>query len=150
MFFAETNGILISTLSVLGIFGGAGAVIAFLFRLLIASKDREFAMLLAQKEVERLDLEGMKKSYQEIAVEAQQTAINTANYYREKYESKPPLIIVAPVVSESHSPSTARQRETAFIATMRATMANIRLATGQESRPEPERAVESPPTLPMK
>ena len=127
---------------VIASFISAGGVIAFLYRQLITSKDalleserKNFALILAQKDADSKEQDSIKKSYQEIAQEAQQTAINTANFYREK-DGKPPLIIAAAVVPESHSPPTAMQRETALIASMRAVIANIRLATGQDPRKE--------------
>lgn len=150
------EGLVIEGVYVLAILGGAGTVIAFLFKLLMGAKDKETALLLAQKDAEmrekdkaRADLESVKKSYQEIAAEALRSATETANYYRQR-EGKPPIIPLAPVVSESHSPSTAAQRETALIQTMRATMAHVKSVVGQEPRPEPERAIEpaNPATTP--
>lgn len=132
-----TGGITIGGPWVLAAMGGAGTVIAVLFKLLIASKDKELQTVIAQTEDEKKELEGLKKSYQEIATEALKSATEAANYYREK-EGKPPVALLAPVVSEAHSPSTARQRENALIATMRANMAAVKLATGQLPRPEPE------------
>ena len=131
---------------------GSGAVIAFLFKLLISSKDREMALLIAEKDRMRfeietrnrqneIEMESIKKSYEEMAAEALKSARDTANYYRAK-EGKPPIIPVAAVISESHSPSTAKQREAAAIQTMRAEMAQIKLAVGQSPRLEPERADE--------
>jgi hypothetical protein len=141
--FAE--GIEIGTVWVLATLGGAGGVIAALFHLLISSKDREYALLLAQKDKENAELISVKKSYQEITQEALKSAVDVTNFYRAK-EGKPPIIPVAPVVSESHSPSTAAQREAALIATMRATMAQVKVVTGQEPRQEPDHALE--PTKP--
>lgn len=138
-----TDGINVDGLWVLATLAGAGGVIAFLFRLLIASKDREFNLLLGQKDRELAESESRKRSYSEMTSEAIASATQTTNYYRAK-EGKPPLIVVAPVVSEGHSPSTKEQREAAEIATMRAQIARIKLVTGQEPRPEPEHAVEIP------
>lgn len=135
------EGIQIETPYALAIMGGAGAVIALLFRLLITAKDEAAALLLADKDRELAERLSMQKSYQEIAAEAIKSATETTNYYRAK-EGKPPLIMAAPVVSESQSPSTAKQREVALIATMRASMAHIILENGQEPRAEPERLIE--------
>ena len=139
---ADATGLPIDSIYVLAMLSGSGIVIATLFKLLISSKDREFAAILAQKDKALADLDGMKKSYQEIAAEAVKSATETANYYRAK-EGKAPLILAPPVVSESHSPSTAMQREVAFIQTMRATVAKIKEVTGQEPRAEPEHAKEN-------
>lgn len=129
-------------LYILAILGGAGGVIAFLFRLLISSKDRETALLLAEKDRAYKEVEDLKKSYKEIAIEALQSAQETTAYYRAK-EGKPPILPVAPIISESHSPSTQKQRETAEVATMRAKIAQIKMEEGQEPRKEPEHADES-------
>jgi cytoskeletal protein RodZ len=129
---------------ILGVAGGAVTVIGVLFRLLISSKDAllaakevEFARELIARDRTTMEMDSMKRSYQEIASEAVKSAIETTNYYRGKYENKPPILTVAPVVSESHSPSTAKQRESAAIATLRASMALLKESTGQEPRPEP-------------
>lgn len=134
-----SGGITISGAVALSILAGAGGVIAFLFRALILSKDKEVASISAQNDREQKELEGLKKSYQEIAAEALRSATETANYYRAK-EGLPPVVLLAPVVSESHSPSTRQQREEALVATMRANMAAVKLAVGQAPRPEPEQA----------
>jgi hypothetical protein len=104
---------------------------------LLAAKDKEFALAMAEKDRVALETESMKKSYGEIATEAVKSATETTNYYRMKYENKPPLPTVVPVVSESHSPSTSLQRETASIATLRARMVILKEATGQDPREEP-------------
>lgn len=156
-FFA--NGSIESPISTMVLLGGAGTVIALLFKLLIgakdqllASKQREYELAYAELMAEKAEETSRKKSYQEIATEAIKSATDTANYYRQK-EGKSPIIPLAPVVSESHSPSTEKQRETAIISTLRAEMAKVKLMTGQEPRPEPERAVEvpraAPPPLPL-
>lgn len=124
-----------------GLLLGAGGVIALLFRLLIASKDREHEQILKERETDKAELVAVKKSYQDIAAEAVRSAIETTNYYRKK-EGLPPLIIAAPVIPESQSPSTEKQREAAHVQTLRASLANVKLETGQEPRPEPEKAVE--------
>lgn len=144
--FAETE---LTLTWLIGTLAGSGAVIALLFRLLISSKDREliaekerFAAELAEKERARLELESIKKSYQEIAAEALKSALDRENYYRQR-DGKLPLIPAAAVVPESHSPSTELQRETALVQTMRASLAYIKLSSGQEARPTPEEADET-------
>lgn len=112
---------------------GAGTVIAFLFRALITSKDRETAIALKDKDRLLAEVEAMKKSYQEIAAEAIRSAAETTNYYRRK-EGLPPIVPVAPVIPESHSVPDAAQREAAEIQSMRARMAQIKLESGQEPR----------------
>jgi len=144
--FAE--GITLEPAYLLTILAGAGGVIALLFRLLITSKDRESALVMAEKDRVILELESVKKSYQEVAAEALRSALDTTNWYRQR-DGKPPLIPAAPVISESHSPSTEKQRETAALQTMRATMAAVKLVTGQEARQEPPHAQEPAPIAPV-
>jgi hypothetical protein len=124
----------IDPLYILALFAGSGTVIGVLFKLLISSKDalilskeREYALALADKDKVNHDLDALKKSYASIAEDAVKTAIDTTNFYRRKYEDKPPLVITAPVLPESHSPSTEAQREAAAIATLRAAMAVVAL-----------------------
>lgn len=138
------EGITISSAYAITIIAGAGAIIALLFRLLITAKDEKTALLIAQKDSLLAERDSVRKSYEEIAAEAIKSARDNANYYREK-EGKPPLIMAAPVIPESHSPSTAKQREAAHIQTMRAAVAVIKLAAGQPPRSEPERANEKLP-----
>lgn len=139
---AGNEGVNLSPVYILAVIAGAGAIIAFLFKLYIAARDREQALLLAQKDTALSELEGLRKNYQEMASEAINTAKATVDYYRAK-EGKPPLTIPAPVISESHSPSTQKQREVAFVQTLRAAMVEIKAATGQPPRIEPEPAVET-------
>lgn len=115
------TGIVVSVVTAL--VGGIGV----LFKLVMSSHAKEVAQL-----------ESVKKSYEEIASEAIKSAKETADFYRQKYEGKAPIILAAPVISESHSPSTRIQRETAAVATLRATLAKIKLDMGQEPRREPE------------
>lgn len=146
MIFAAAEGVTFTPAQVWATLIGAASVIAFLYRALIVSKDRESNQVLLQKDAAIAELVSIKKSYEEVAQDAIKSATATVNHYRQK-EGKPPMIPIAPVISESHSPSTAKQRETARIATMRATMANIRLLSGQIPRAEPERAIEFKPPL---
>lgn len=143
------GGIVLDTPWVLAFLAGAGGVIALLYRALITSKDhlisqneKLYALAAAAKDAELIEQRGMKESYQEIAREAIKSATETTNYYRQK-EGKPPLLVTSPVVSESHSPSTALQRERAAIQTLRAAMAHIKVVTGQEPREEPPKANET-------
>lgn len=145
---AQSGGIEISAGWVFAFIAGSGGVIAFLFRLLISSKDAtiasmekaaQLALEASKREVD--EQKSMKVSYQDIAQEATKSMLETTNYYRAK-DGKPPVLIVAPVVPESHSPSTMLQREVAGIASLRAIMAATKEATGQEPRPIPPHAVE--------
>lgn len=143
------DAIAIEGVYILALLGGAGSVIAYLFHSLITAKDREAALAMKEKDRMLLELEGMKKSYQEIAAEAVKSFREVTNFYRAK-EGKPPVVLAPPVISESHSPSTAIQRETAAIQTMRAAMAKIKEETGQEPREEPPHATEPvPPPKPI-
>lgn len=139
------DAIAIEGVYILAILGGAGSVIAYLFHSLITAKDKEMTLAIKEKDRMLLELEGMKKSYQEIAAEAVKGFKEVTNFYRAK-EGKPPLLLAPPVVSESHSPSTAMQRETASIQTMRAAMVKLKEETGQEPREEPPHAAESTST----
>lgn len=130
MFAVTTEGITFSATQIWAIGGGLVAAIALLYRQISASHQRTV-----------IELEALKKTYQDFSAEALKSALDTTNHYRVK-EGKAPLVPLAPVISESRSPSTAKQRETAAIQTMRATMAMIKLASGQIPRPEPEKAVE--------
>lgn len=117
------------------------------FRMYDTAREREYKRLLEENEKDRQELEATKKSYAEIANEAVVTARKTTDFYRAK-EGLPPIPVLAPVVSESHSDSTLKQREVAKIATLRAQMAAVKLAEGQEPREEPPHAVE-PGQTPM-
>ena len=55
----------------------------------------------------------------------------------------PPVVLAAPVVPRSQSPSSAAQRETARLATMVATLAQLKLMLGVNARPTPPRAPQS-------
>ena len=121
------GGIVINAATIIAVITGLAGTIAFLFKLYAAAKDKQIAAL-----------ESTKKSYEEMAVEAIKSAKETADYYRRVYENKPPILLTAPVISESHSPSTIIQRETARVATMRASLAAIKLEVGQTPRMEPE------------
>jgi hypothetical protein len=120
--------------------GGSGTVIAFLFRALITSKDKEMAAkdlaneaLAKEREKDFKEMEGFKKSYAEIATEAVRSQVAIVNFYREK-EGKTPLVATAPVVAESHSLPTAEQTEAALIQTLRAQVAKVKDMVGQSPR----------------
>jgi hypothetical protein len=115
-----------------GVVAALVAAIGMIFKLYVAAMEKRYDDLLKESE-------GFKKSYQEIALEAVKAQAETTNYYRVK-DGKPPLAIVAPVISESHSPSTQQQREAALIATLRAKVAAAKLADDQEPRQEPDHA----------
>lgn len=129
-FLAQADGVTIPLSAIIGAVTVLGGAVVFLFKLLLGSKDKAIA-----------DLESRMKSLQEIADESARAAREMGNYLRAK-EGKPPIIPVAPVISESHSPSTKRQRDEAHIATLRANLAATKLAVGLPPRVEPERAVE--------
>lgn len=101
------------------------------------------AKLAAEKERNRY-LDSSRLSWKELAKEGRQTTQGMANAVLEK-EGLPPVVQVAPVVSESHSPSTEKQRDEAELATEKAAIVAIRLAVGQQPRPEPERAGDQKP-----
>ncbi len=132
---ALAEGLTIETPYALAVLAGSGTVIAFLFRALIVSKDREFASLMREKEADNLELKERNKSFQELAVESAKFANDLANFYRLK-EGKGPIAVVAPVVPESHSPPNEKQREAAVIQTLRAKMAAIKVAMDFEPREE--------------
>lgn len=154
MLFAQ--GLVIDTASVLIACGVVITAFGVLFKLLIGSKDElvkaekaradalekkaEEQRAVDRAEAERLykELESRKKSHEEIAAEAVKSNREMAAYIL-RQQGKPPLEYIAPVISESQSPSTEKQREEARIATLRAEMAQIKKAVGQEARVEPER-----------
>lgn len=102
------------------------AALGLVFKLLMASKDKQIE-----------EQAGLAKTYRGIAEEAVKSETEMVNWYRQKYEGKPPLPTVVPVVPEGNSPPTKEQRDAAHLATMRAQMAMIKLETGQEPRAEP-------------
>lgn len=133
--FLAQDGVLGSPVTIGGLLIGAGGVIAYLFRLVMAAKDREYALLLKEKDHDNAELAEVKKSYAEIAKEAVRGYAETANFYRQR-EGLPPLMLPPAVISESHSPPTEKQKETAFIQTLRAGMARIKEEMGQTPRKE--------------
>lgn len=130
---------------VFGLLAGSGAVIAYLFRMLITAKKEKYELLLAEKERQNKELESAKNSMKEIASEAVRSYLATANHYRQK-EGMPPIVPLVAVVSESHSPPTKEQREAAEIATMRARMAQINMAVGIAPRREEPAPTGAPTT----
>lgn len=140
------QGINLSPVYVLTLLAGAGSVIAFLYKKLISTKDdviaakeREFALLAAQKEKAIADLDSINKSYREIADEAIKSAADMLAHFR-KQEGKPPVVPLAAVIPESHSDSTPEQRILADLATMRQRVAQLRLESGQPAKEEPGKA----------
>lgn len=125
------DGITITTPILITVVTALAGTIGLMFKLLMSSHAKALA-----------DQDSIKRSYQEMAVEAIKSAKETADFYRQKYESKAPIILAAPVISESHSASTKFQREAAQIATMRASLAAIKLAMSQSPRKEPEQGQE--------
>lgn len=120
------GGIQIDTATGIGIVVFLGGVIGGLFKMLLASKDAQHDKLVKE-------LEAVQKSYREIAAEAVKSATDTANFHRMQ-EGKPPIIPLLPTIPESQSPPTASQQATADIATLRATMAQLKLEIGQKAR----------------
>jgi len=100
-----------------------------------------YAKLNAQR-LETAELRSREKSQQEMADEAIKAAREMASHLLKKEDKMPLLPLIAAVVSESHSPSTSKQRAEADIATKRAELAAIKLAVGLSPRVEPERSIE--------
>ncbi len=124
------EGITITTTMVLAAFATLVSAFVVVGKMLLASKDKAIA-----------DAESRIKSYEEISREGVDTAKRMADYMRAK-EGKEPIVVVAPVVPESHSPSTKKQREEADIATKRAALAAIRLVADLPARATPPEAKE--------
>lgn len=135
------EGITVSTASVMGIIFGSGGVIGVLFKLLISSKEREYNLLLREKDRDLAELDSLKASYQKMSADALKSATAIANFYRDR-EGKAPLIFVPPVIPETQSPSTAKQREAAELQTSLAHLEAIKRATGQAPKATPEHEIE--------
>lgn len=125
------GGLNISTTAALAIAGGAVSCISGLFVLLMKNKDREYERIVA-------DLNEAKENYEKVAAEALTFATQQANYSMAQ-ANLPPIVLAAPVVPRSQSPSTAPQRELARLATMTATLAQLKLMMGATPRPMPIR-----------
>jgi len=134
-------GVEVSAAWVLATLAGAGGVIAFLFRALITSKDREYSLLLKEKERDIKELENLWKSFRDISIDSVKVTTARENAFRAK-ENLPPLPIVVPVVPESFSPSTVIGRANADIATLRAKMEQIKISAGQDPMQFPEQGDE--------
>lgn len=130
-----TDGITINTATALGLGAGALTVIAALFKMLMAAKDREHARLVA-------DLTETKENFEKLAAESLVYATAQANFSLAR-ANLPPIVPVAPVVPRSQSPTTPKQRETARLATMVATLEQLRLATGFAAQAIPQKAPQS-------
>lgn len=128
---AAEGGLTISTTAALAIAGGAVTGITTLFALLMKSKEREYLRVVA-------DLNESKENYEKLAAEALTFATQQANYSMAQ-ANLPPIVLAAPVVPRSMSPSTVHQRETARLATMTATLAQLKLMMGATPRPTPIR-----------
>ena len=133
--------IVISTPWALGALTGAGAVIALLYRTLIAEKDQKFDLLLKEKERDLKELELLWKSFRDISTDAVKVTTTRENAFRAK-EGLPPLVILSPVVPEAFSPSTELARANAEIATLRAALVQIKFSAGQPPIPWPEQGEE--------
>lgn len=126
------------------IVAGIIATVGVLYKALMAAKDAATAAaigekdrMLADKDKAIKELDSLRKSYQEMATEGIKASLEMHNYNQAK-AGLPPLVPLAPVIPESHSPPNPQQIESALISTMRATMAQIKLESGQEPRKEPE------------
>lgn len=106
-----------------------GAVIGLLYRAGQKAKDDQI-----------IEMKERLKSYSEIAGEAVTEYATAVNHYRAK-DGKARVNLAPPVISESGSPSTPKQRDEASIATLRATMAAIKEAEGLPAREEPPEAI---------
>jgi len=122
-----SDGLVITTPTIIAVVTALAGAIIFMFKLYAASKEKLIDAL-----------ESEKKVYHDMAVEAIKSAKDTADFYRMKYEGKPPIVLAAPVISEGRSPSTREQRDTATLATLRASLAAIKLEMGQSPRIEPD------------
>jgi hypothetical protein len=114
------------------------AILSFL-AILLAPLVAVLAANLKSMNSRLLEEKSRKLSYKSIAMDAVASNKEMANSMLIK-DGRAPLPTVADVVPEAHSPSTERQREEATIATLRAEMAQIRLAAGQEPKPHPPHA----------
>jgi hypothetical protein len=106
--------------------GGAVAALwgalVVIFRLLIASKDKEIKMV-----------EDQRDSYKGIAQESVDRLKGAATQHQ-VLRGITPLPALAPVVPEQHSPVTPVQRETANMQTLRSELTAAALALGQAPR----------------
>jgi hypothetical protein len=129
--------VVISTPWMLGALAGAGSVIAFLFRALIVSKDREYEHLIKEKERDNKELENLWKSFRDISNDAVKVTTARENAFRAK-EGLPPMLIIPDVVPEAFSPSTELSRANAEIATLRAQLVQLKLSAGIPPTQTPE------------
>jgi len=136
-----TAQIEISTAWMLATLAGAGGVIAFLFRALITSKDREYSFLLREKERDLKELETLWKSFRDISLANEKVMRIRENAFRAK-EGLPALDEPAPVVPEAFSPSTELARANAEISTLRASLVQIRKSAGIQPDAFPEAGTE--------
>lgn len=129
----STEGIGVITVLI----GGLVGALVFVFKMYVSNRDAQDLAKEKLREKEQAELDGFRKSYQEIAIEATKAARVIAD--REMVRlGKPPVAVVAQVVSESHSPSTSKQREDALVQSMRAQLAAVKISTEQPPREEPE------------
>lgn len=112
------------------------AGIVGLFWLLMASRDREHAAVVKQLEVTMKQLEDTTTSLKSLVFESVKYAHDLTNHDL-RQQGKPPVAFVAPVISESGSPSTQLQRDMSFIATQRAALAVLQITQGNPPRVEP-------------
>ncbi len=112
-----------------------------LFWMLMASKEREHAGLIKEKERDIRELENLWKSFRDISTDAVRTSVHRENAFREK-SGLPPMHLPAAVIPEAFSPSTELSRANAEIATLRATLVHVKLSAGIEPMPFPEAGFE--------
>lgn len=135
MIFLAEGGVILTTTQIVAAVTVLSGAVALLYKTQQSNNAREIQRM--EKNI--ADLESSKKSFEKVAGEAVEAATQINNYLRAQ-EGKPPLLPIAPVVTESNSPSTAAQRDSAILETLKAKVEAIRLGNNQPPRPEPEQA----------
>ncbi len=133
--------IIVSSPLMIGLVVTLAGGITGLFWMLIASKEREHVALLKEKERDIRELENLWKSFRDISTQAVATSVHRENAFREK-SGLPPMTLSAAVIPEAFSPSTELSRINAEIATLRATLVQVRISAGIEPTPVPEEGKE--------
>ena len=129
------DGLTITTTAAVTALGTLVACISGLFAMLIKSKEREYLRTVA-------DLKESKENFEKLAAESLTFATQQANWAMQQ-QNLPPVVLTAPVVPRSQSPSTAKQRETARLETMVATLAQLKLMMGVAASPTPPQSPQS-------
>lgn len=112
---------------------GSGAVIAVLFKLLIASKDEIAKALISEKDRVIVELVTEKLRNKEIAAEALAIAVEEVNWHRQA-EGKPPIDTSQAGVPERRLPGTAAEKEKAEGKSMQALVEIIKRETGRDPK----------------